>query len=179
MLIYNVLIHYMINLDQEIWGISYWQYADKAQDNLRSFNLWDNLNIESAIQIRKNASIKTKGYPLRRDKMLLIRKIWYKGMEAAKRYRKTMDSRHCLFLIKKSIRRWPTFQGIQNRKGRSETWDYAGNKFTLRMIHDMPLAEKLSHNKNLKLSRCLMHTNLHIRLFCILILIWIIRLIGS
>src|SRR5689334_22605697 len=25
------------------------------------------------------------------------------------------------------------------------------------MIHDMPLAEKLSHNKNLKLSRCLMH----------------------
>lgn len=31
------------------------------------------------------------------------------------------------------------------------------------MVHDMPLAEKLSHNKNLKLSRCLMHTNLHIR----------------
>jgi hypothetical protein len=28
-------------------------YADKAHDNLRSFNLLDDLNIESAIQIRK------------------------------------------------------------------------------------------------------------------------------
>jgi hypothetical protein len=32
-------------------------YADKAHDNRRSFNLLDNLNIEPAIQIRKNASI--------------------------------------------------------------------------------------------------------------------------
>jgi hypothetical protein len=40
-------------------------YADKAHDNRRSFNLLDNLNIEPAINIRKSASIKTKGCPLR------------------------------------------------------------------------------------------------------------------
>ena len=37
-------------------------YAEKAHDNRRSFNLLDNLNIEPAIQIRKNASIKTKRF---------------------------------------------------------------------------------------------------------------------
>ena len=42
-------------------------YADKAHDNRRSFNLLDNLDIEPAIQIRKNASTKAKGCPLRRD----------------------------------------------------------------------------------------------------------------
>jgi hypothetical protein len=31
-------------------------YADKAHDNRRSFNLLDDLNIEPAINIRKNAS---------------------------------------------------------------------------------------------------------------------------
>jgi hypothetical protein len=41
-------------------------YADKAQDNRDTFNLLDDLNIEPAIQIRKNASIKTIGCPLRR-----------------------------------------------------------------------------------------------------------------
>ena len=50
-------------------------YADKAHDNRRSFNLLDNLNIEPTIQIRKNASIKTKGCPLRRDEVLLIKKL--------------------------------------------------------------------------------------------------------
>ncbi|MGB7638555.1 MAG: IS5 family transposase [Nitrososphaeraceae archaeon] len=52
-------------------------YADKAHDNRRSFNLLDGLNIEPAINIRKNASIKTKGCPLRRDEVLLIKKLGY------------------------------------------------------------------------------------------------------
>ena len=52
-------------------------YADKAHDNRRSFNLLDDLNIEPAINIRKNASIKTKGCPLRRDEVLLIKKLGY------------------------------------------------------------------------------------------------------
>lgn len=52
-------------------------YADKAHDNRRTFNLLDNLNIKPAIQIRKNASIKTKGCPLRRDEVLLIRELGY------------------------------------------------------------------------------------------------------
>jgi hypothetical protein len=52
-------------------------YADKAHDNRRSFNLLDGLNIEPAINIRKNASIKTKGCPIRRDEVLLIKKLGY------------------------------------------------------------------------------------------------------
>ena len=35
-------------------------YADKAHDNRRSFNLLDNLNLEPAINIRKNASAKKR-----------------------------------------------------------------------------------------------------------------------
>jgi hypothetical protein len=60
-------------------------YADKAHDNKRSFNLLDNLNIESAIQIRKNASVKPKGCPLRRDEeALLIRKLGYERWKQLK-----------------------------------------------------------------------------------------------
>ena len=51
------------------------RHADKAHDNRRSFNLLDNLNIEPAIQIRKNASIKAKGCPLRRDEVLLNQRV--------------------------------------------------------------------------------------------------------
>lgn len=49
-------------------------YADKA-DNQRNFNLLDDLNIEPAINIRKNASVETKGCQLRRDEVLLIKKL--------------------------------------------------------------------------------------------------------
>ena len=59
-------------------------YADKAHDNRRSFNLLDNLNIEPAIQIRKNASIKTKECPLRRDEVLLIKKLGYERCKQLK-----------------------------------------------------------------------------------------------
>ena len=59
-------------------------YADKAHDNRRSFNLLDNLNIEPAIQIRKNASIKTKGCPLRRDEVSLIKKLGYERCKQLK-----------------------------------------------------------------------------------------------
>lgn len=60
-------------------------YADKAYDNLRSFNLLDNLNIEPAIQIRKNASVKPKGCPLRRDEeVLLIKKLGYERCKQLK-----------------------------------------------------------------------------------------------
>jgi hypothetical protein len=52
-------------------------YADKAHDNKRSFQLLDGLNIEPAINIRKNASVKTKGCPLRREEVLLIKKLGY------------------------------------------------------------------------------------------------------
>ena len=55
-------------------------YADKAHDNRRSFNLLDDLNIEPAINIRKNAStIKSKVCPLRVAEVGLIKKLGYDG----------------------------------------------------------------------------------------------------
>jgi hypothetical protein len=59
-------------------------YADKAHDNRRSFNLLDNLNIDPAIKIRKNASIKAKGCPLRREEVLLIRELGYERWKQLK-----------------------------------------------------------------------------------------------
>lgn len=59
-------------------------YADKAHDNRCTFNLLDDLNIEPAIQIRKNASIKTKGCSLRRDEVLLIRRLGYERWKQLK-----------------------------------------------------------------------------------------------
>jgi hypothetical protein len=64
--------------------------------------LLDNLNIEPAIQIRKNASIKTKGCPLRRDEVLLIKKLGYERCKQLKDMgRRWMDCRDCLFIIKR------------------------------------------------------------------------------
>ena len=66
-------------------------------DVLRSFNLLDNLNIESAIQIRKNVSIKAKGCPLRRDEVLLIRKV---GYQEWKQLKETADQKcYCRICI--------------------------------------------------------------------------------
>ena len=42
-------------------------HADKAHDNRKNFNLLDGLNIEPAIGIRKNATIRATRCPLRRD----------------------------------------------------------------------------------------------------------------
>jgi hypothetical protein len=82
-------------------------YADKAHDNLRSFNLLDNLNIESAIQIRKNASVKPKGCPLRRDEeALLIRKLGYERWKQLKDTgRRWIAEIDCLFITKKKSTR--------------------------------------------------------------------------
>lgn len=59
-------------------------YGDRAHDNRKSFNLLDGLNIEPAISIRKNASTKARGCPLRRDEVLLIRKLGYEGWKQLK-----------------------------------------------------------------------------------------------
>jgi hypothetical protein len=59
-------------------------YGDRAHDNRKSFNLLDDLNIEPAISIRKNASTKARGCPLRRDEVLLIRKHGYDGWKQLK-----------------------------------------------------------------------------------------------
>lgn len=65
-------------------------YGDKAHDNRRSFNLLDDMNIEPVISLRKNASTKTRACPLRRDEILLIRKLgndkWKQLKDAGKRW---------------------------------------------------------------------------------------------
>ena len=62
----------MIKEVAEEYGIDI--YGDIAHNNRRSFNLLDDLYIEAAISLRKNASASTKarGFPLRRDEVLLI-----------------------------------------------------------------------------------------------------------
>ena len=47
--------------------------GDKAYDNRRNFNILDDIDAEPAISIRKNASTRSKGCPLRRDEVLLIK----------------------------------------------------------------------------------------------------------
>ena len=59
-------------------------YGDKAYDNRNNFNTLDKINAEPAIKIRKNASVRSKGCPLRRDEVLLIRKLGYDGWKDLK-----------------------------------------------------------------------------------------------
>ena len=54
-------------------------HADKAYDNKRkNFNILDDINAEPAIGIRKNASTISKGCPLRKDEVFLIKKLGLK-----------------------------------------------------------------------------------------------------
>ena len=59
-------------------------YADKAYDNRNNFNILDDINIEPAIIIRKNASTKSNGCPLRRDEVFLIKKIGFERWKQLK-----------------------------------------------------------------------------------------------
>ena len=59
-------------------------YGDKAYDNRNNFNILDKINAEPAIKIRKNASVRSKGCLLRRDEVLLIRKLGYDGWKDLK-----------------------------------------------------------------------------------------------
>lgn len=53
----------------------------------------DKINAEPAIKIRKNASARSKGCPLRRDKVLLIRKFEYDGWKDLK------EARECVCIM--------------------------------------------------------------------------------
>ena len=59
-------------------------YGDKAYDNRKNFNILDYINAEPAISIRKNASTMLKKCPLRRDEVLLIKKLGYQGWKQMK-----------------------------------------------------------------------------------------------
>ena len=59
-------------------------HADKAYDNRNNFNILDDINIEPAIIIRKNASTKSNGCPLRRDEVLLIKRLGFERWKQLK-----------------------------------------------------------------------------------------------
>ena len=59
-------------------------YGDKAYDNRKNFNILDDMNAEPALSIRKNASTRSKGCPLRRDEVFLVKKLGYEGWKQLK-----------------------------------------------------------------------------------------------
>ena len=59
-------------------------YGDKAYDNRKNFNILDDINTEPAISSRKNAFTRSKRCPLRRDEVLLIKKLGYEGWKQLK-----------------------------------------------------------------------------------------------
>lgn len=59
-------------------------YGDKAYDNRKNFNILDDINAEPAISIRKNASTRSKGCPLRKDEVFLIKKLGYERWKQLK-----------------------------------------------------------------------------------------------
>jgi Transposase DDE domain len=59
-------------------------YADNAHDNRRNFNLLDRLNIQPVIAIRNNASTRDRGCQLRREEVLLIKKLGHQRWKQIK-----------------------------------------------------------------------------------------------
>ena len=59
-------------------------HADKAHDSRRNFTLLDRLDVEPAIEIRNNASTRSGGCQLRREEVLLIKKLGYEGWKRIK-----------------------------------------------------------------------------------------------
>jgi hypothetical protein len=49
----------------------------EANDDRRNFDIVDEINAEPAISIRKNASTISKRCPLRKDEVVLIKKLGY------------------------------------------------------------------------------------------------------
>lgn len=63
-------------------------YGDSAYDARKNFNLLDELEIEPAIKIRKNATTKSLGCQLRKQESLLVRRIGFEGWKKLKDYGK-------------------------------------------------------------------------------------------
>jgi hypothetical protein len=63
-------------------------YGDGMYDARRNFNLLDELEIEPAIKIRKNARTLSRGSPLRREETLLVKKLGFEGWKKLKYYGK-------------------------------------------------------------------------------------------
>jgi IS5 family transposase len=59
-------------------------YDDKAYDYRKNLNILDDIEAEPAISIGKNASTRSKGCPLRRDDVFLIKKLGYERWKQLK-----------------------------------------------------------------------------------------------
>ncbi len=63
-------------------------YGDTSYDARRNFNLLDELEIEPAIKIRKNARTLSRGSPLRREETVLMKRLCLEGWKKLKDYGK-------------------------------------------------------------------------------------------
>ena len=63
-------------------------YADTAYDARKNFNALDELAIEPAIKLRRNARTRSHGSPLRREEAVLVKKLGYEGWKELKDYGK-------------------------------------------------------------------------------------------
>ena len=63
-------------------------YADAAYDSRTNFNVLDEYGIEPAIKLKRSATTKSKGSPLRRQEVILIKRTGYEGWKRLKDYGK-------------------------------------------------------------------------------------------
>jgi hypothetical protein len=63
-------------------------YGESAYDSTKNFNLLDELEIEPAIKIRKNATTKSLGCQLRKQESLLVKRVGFDGWKKLKDYGK-------------------------------------------------------------------------------------------
>jgi len=63
-------------------------YADTAYDARKNFNALDDLAIEPAIKLRKNARTRSHGSPLRREEAVLVKRLGYEGWKKLRDYGK-------------------------------------------------------------------------------------------
>jgi hypothetical protein len=63
-------------------------YADAAYDARKNFNLLDEIGAEPAIKLKKGASTKALGSPLRRQEVLMLDALGYDGWKSARDYGK-------------------------------------------------------------------------------------------
>ena len=61
-------------------------YADTTYDSRKNFNVLDDMGIEPAIKVRKNAGTLARGSPLRRQETLLTKKLGLEGWKRLKEY---------------------------------------------------------------------------------------------
>ena len=63
-------------------------YADAAYDSRRNFNALDEIHAEPAIKLKKGATTRSHWSPLRREEVVLVKRLGYEGWKELKDYGK-------------------------------------------------------------------------------------------